>query len=244
MNKREFLKFGLLGVGAALFSSSVLSAAIPAGRRQVSGHPANMFEQPPLGYAFDALEPYIDARTMEIHYTKHHAAYTKNLNEQLAKLPDRHKSLMEIFDHITQYPVSVRNNGGGYFNHNLFWQIIAPGGAKEPTGELKRELENSFGSLDNFKKAFTDKAMGVFGSGWAWLIKTPSGLKITATANQDNPLMETEKDRGMPILMVDVWEHAYYLKYQNRRREYLDAFWQVVNWDQVMQFYRLERFVL
>ncbi|MGC8802542.1 MAG: superoxide dismutase [Bacteroidales bacterium] len=238
MNKREFLKSGLLGIGAALLSKSLLSSSTVGVATKSSILGGGLFEQPPLGYAYDALEPYIDARTMEIHYTKHHAAYTRNLNDQLAKLSTYPNSLIEIFKHISQYPVAVRNNGGGYYNHNLFWKIIAPGGSKEPSAEIKREMENAFGSVDNFKKVFTDKAMGVFGSGWAWLIKTPAGLKITTTANQDNPLMETEQERGIPILMVDVWEHAYYLKYQNRRREYLDAFWQVVNWDQVQAFYQ------
>lgn len=241
MNKREFLKSSLLGVGATLLSTSVFSSSIMSGKKGNTLQSGDLFEQPPLGYAFDALEPYIDARTMEIHYTKHHAAYTKNLNDQLAKLSSHPKSIVHIFEHITQYPVAVRNNGGGYYNHNLFWKIIAPGGSREPSAELKRALESAFGSFDNFKKVFIEKAMGVFGSGWAWLIKTPLGLKITTTANQDNPLMETETERGIPILMVDVWEHAYYLKYQNRRREYLEAFWQVINWDQVQHYFQMER---
>ncbi|MCX7986687.1 MAG: superoxide dismutase [Bacteroidales bacterium] len=243
MNKREFIKSGLLGVGATLMLPSVLASKnfLTNDKASVTG---KFFEQPPLGFAFDALEPYIDAKTMEIHYLRHHAAYTRVLNEQLSKVSVPFKSIVEIMENISQFPVSVRNNGGGYLNHNLFWKIITPGGAKLPSGELMTTIEKTFGSFDAFKSAFIEKAMSVFGSGWAWVIKTPYGLKITSTANQDNPLMDTEKERGIPVLMVDVWEHAYYLKYQNRRKEYLDAFWQVVNWDQVNSFYHLDRFVL
>jgi Fe-Mn family superoxide dismutase len=241
MNKREFLKTGILGLGAALVSRSLLASSNMQDNSVFATLKGTLFEQPPLGYTYDALEPYIDARTMEIHYTKHHAAYTKNLNDQLAKLDSKPKSLIEIFENISSYPAGIRNNGGGYFNHNLFWKVIAPGGSKSPSGILLEAINRDFGSFENFKTAFTDRAMGVFGSGWAWLIKTQSGLKITSTANQDNPLMGIAADRGIPILLVDVWEHAYYLKYQNRRKEYLEAFWQVVNWDQVQAFYQLDR---
>ncbi len=234
MNKREFLKSSILSIGAA-FIMPTFSFSIRA--QEEKKRQLIFFEQPPLGFPYDALEPFIDARTMEIHYSKHHATYTKNLNDQLSRLSHVPRSIIEIFESITKFPVSVRNNGGGYFNHNLFWKIITPGGQKEPKNELRVAIEKNFGSYEEFKKVFTDQAMSVFGSGWAWLIDTKDGLKIITTANQDNPFMETEKVKGYPILMIDVWEHAYYLKYQNRRKEYIEAFWNVVNWDQVYAFF-------
>lgn len=196
------------------------------------------FEQPPLGYAYNALEPYIDAMTMEVHYSKHHAAYTKNFNAALAEANVKEKNIEAIFAKISQYPAAVRNNGGGYYNHNLFFKIIAPGGSKSPQGQLLEAINKKFGSVDAFKEEFSRKAMSVFGSGWAWLIVTDGGeLKIITTPNQDNPLMDVVAERGRPVLLIDVWEHAYYLKYQNRRKEYVDAFWNVINWDQALQNY-------
>ncbi|HQK37323.1 MAG TPA: superoxide dismutase [Bacteroidales bacterium] len=196
------------------------------------------FEQPPLGYAYNALEPYIDAMTMEVHYSKHHAAYTKNFNTALAEANIKEKNIEAIFAKISQYPAAVRNNGGGYYNHNLFFKIIAPGGSKSPQGQLLEAINKKFGSVDAFKEEFSRKAMSVFGSGWAWLIVTDGGeLKIITTPNQDNPLMDVVAERGRPVLLIDVWEHAYYLKYQNRRKEYVDAFWNVINWDQALQNY-------
>ncbi|MGB9745396.1 MAG: superoxide dismutase [Bacteroidales bacterium] len=196
------------------------------------------FEQPPLGYAYNALEPYIDAMTMEVHYSKHHAAYTKNFNAALAEANIKEKNIEAIFAKISQYPAAVRNNGGGYYNHNLFFKIIAPGGYKSPQGQLLEAINKKFGSVDAFKEEFSRKAMSVFGSGWAWLIVTDGGeLKIITTPNQDNPLMDVVAERGRPVLLIDVWEHAYYLKYQNRRKEYVDAFWNVINWDQALQNY-------
>lgn len=198
---------------------------------------AVQFEQPPLGYAYNALEPYIDAMTMEVHYSKHHAAYTKNFNAALAEANVREKNIEAIFAHISQYPLAMRNNGGGYYNHNLFWQIIAPGGSRSPQGELLEAINRKFGSVDAFKEEFSKKAMSVFGSGWAWLIVSDGELKITSTPNQDNPLMDVVAERGRPVIMIDVWEHAYYLKYQNRRKEYVDAFWNIINWDQALKNY-------
>ena len=193
------------------------------------------FALPPLGYAYDALEPHFDARTMEIHHSKHHQAYTDNLNAALEKHPELHgKSDEELLRDIQLVPQDIRgavqNHGGGYHNHNLFWKVIAPGGAKAPSGGLAQAIDGAFGSLDALKTQVTDAGAKRFGSGWGWLSVGKSGeLKVHSTANQDSPLME-----GLtPVLGVDVWEHAYYLKYQNRRPDYLKAFWEVVNWDEV-----------
>jgi superoxide dismutase, Fe-Mn family len=194
---------------------------------------------PDLGYAHDALEPHIDARTMEIHHSKHHNAYTTKLNDALKDQPDFHEySATQLLRALTHLPESirttVRNNGGGYHNHTLFWEILKPGGASSPSGELARALDEAFGSFDDFKEKLSGAAAGQFGSGWGWLVVDPFGkLAVTSTANQDSPLI----DGGTPILGVDVWEHAYYLKYQNRRPDYLEAFWNVVNWDVVGQKY-------
>ena len=197
------------------------------------------FELPKLEYDYAALEPNIDARTMEIHHTKHHQAYVTNLNNALAGGIWESKSLEEILGNVSKLPVAVRNNGGGHFNHTMFWQIMGPKGGGNPTSELLDALNRYFGSFDKFKEQFTAAAMTRFGSGWAWLVKTGDELKITSTPNQDNPLMDLAEVKGMPILGVDVWEHAYYLKYQNRRNEYLAAFWNVVNWDNVARRMKL-----
>ncbi|HLU25968.1 MAG TPA: superoxide dismutase [Longimicrobiales bacterium] len=197
------------------------------------------FTLPELPYAYDALEPHIDARTMEIHYTKHHAAYMNNLNAALEKHPElQGKSAEELVRDIKNIPedirTAVRNHGGGYINHNLFWQIMAPGGAGQPSGELMEALNSAFGSLDAFKEAFNKAAAGHFGSGWAWLVVDgPGKVAVISTPNQDSPLMEGRT----PVLGLDVWEHAYYLKYQNRRPEYIQAFWNVINWDEVNRRY-------
>ena len=197
------------------------------------------FELPDLGYDHDALEPYIDARTMGIHHGKHHAAYTSNLNTALADHADFHShSVEDLLSDIDALPESirgaVRNNGGGYANHALFWSIMTPGGTDSPSGDLSLAIDNAFGSLDDFKSKFQATAGGQFGSGWGWLCVDDDGAACCfSTANQDSPLM-----RGMtPILGVDVWEHAYYLNYQNRRPDYLSAWWNVVNWDVVAQLY-------
>jgi superoxide dismutase, Fe-Mn family len=198
------------------------------------------FELPKLGYDYAALEPNIDARTMEIHHTKHHQAYVTNLNNALAGGAWENKSLEEILANISKLPVPVRNNGGGHYNHSFFWQVIGPNAGGTPTGDLLDALNRTFGTFDKFKELFTNAAMTRFGSGWAWLVKSGSELKIFSTPNQDNPLMDLPpgqaglaETKGVPILGVDVWEHAYYLKYQNRRNEYLAAFWNVVNWAEV-----------
>jgi len=191
------------------------------------------FKLPKLSYAYSALEPYIDARTMEIHYEKHHGGYTNNLNSAIQGTDLEGKTIEEILAGISTRPAAVRNNGGGYYNHNLYWEIMTPGGAPKPEGELFDAINNSFGSVQNFKEAFTKAALTRFGSGWAWLVKQGDSLVVSSTPNQDNPLMDVADVKGTPILGIDVWEHAYYLKYQNRRPDYVDAFWKVINWDEV-----------
>jgi|SRR5690554_4579489 len=192
---------------------------------------------PKLNYAYDALEPAIDAKTMEIHHTKHHNAYVNNLNAALEKHPDLKLSLNEMLTDLNNVPedirTAVRNNGGGHFNHTLFWDILTPGGANLPSGKLLEEINKAFGSFENFKDEFSKAAATRFGSGWAWLLKTDKGLKVTSTANQDTPLSE-----GKPILALDVWEHAYYLNYQNRRPDYINAFFSVINWDKVNDLFK------
>jgi len=191
------------------------------------------FTLPALPYAFNALEPHIDARTMEIHHGKHHNTYVTNLNNAIAGTDAEKLSIEEICKNISKYPAPVRNNGGGHYNHSLFWTILGPEGGA-PAGALLDAINAAFGSLDEFKKQFAAAAAGRFGSGWAWLIKDGSGkLAITSTPNQDNPLMDVAETKGTPILGLDVWEHAYYLNYQNRRPDYVTAFWNVVNWNEV-----------
>jgi len=196
------------------------------------------FELPALAYDYAALEPNIDARTMEIHYTKHHGAYTTNLNNALAGGEWQDRKIEEILAAISKLPVAVRNNGGGYYNHNLFWKIMAPAGGGQPSGDVGAAINTHFGSFEKFKEVFTQAAMTRFGSGWAWLIKSGNELKVTSTPNQDNPLMDIADVKGTPILGIDVWEHAYYLKYQNRRNEYVGAFWNVINWEEVTRRFR------
>lgn len=192
------------------------------------------FTLPALPYAFNALEPHIDARTMEIHHGKHHNAYVTNLNNAVAGKPEENLSIEEICATISKYPAAVRNNGGGHYNHSLFWTILAPNAGGAPTGALAGAINAAFGNFDEFKTKFAAAAAGRFGSGWAWLIKDAAGkLAITSTPNQDNPLMDVAEVKGTPILGLDVWEHAYYLNYQNRRPDYVTAFWNVVNWDEV-----------
>lgn len=198
------------------------------------------FSLPPLPYAYDALEPHIDKETMTIHHDKHHAAYVNNLNAALEGKSDlASKSVEELISNLDAVPedirTAVRNNGGGHANHTLFWEIMTPGGAKEPQGELADAIKSAFGSFDDFKKKFNDAGAKRFGSGWAWLVKTKDGkLDVVSTANQDNPLMEGHQ----PIFGNDVWEHAYYLKYQNRRPDYLAAWWNVVNFDKVAEQFK------
>lgn len=197
------------------------------------------FELPSLPYAYDALEPYIDARTMEIHHTKHHAAYINNLNTAIKGTPLENQTIEQILAQVSSLTAAVRNNGGGHYNHSLFWTVLAPAQTSSaPEGTLKTQIENTFGSFENFKKEFSNAALTQFGSGWAWLLVDPAGqLKVCNTPNQDNPLMDIAPVKGTPILGLDVWEHAYYLKYQNRRAEYIEAFWNIINWTEVARRY-------
>lgn len=192
------------------------------------------FTLPNLPYAFDALEPHIDARTMEIHHGKHHNAYVTKLNDAVAGTDAEKLSIEDICKNISKYAAGVRNNGGGHFNHTLFWTVLGPNAGGEPTGALADAIKAAFGSFDDFKKKFADAAATRFGSGWAWLIVDGSGkLAVTSTPNQDNPLMDVAEVQGTPIFGLDVWEHAYYLNYQNRRPDYIGAIWNVVNWSEV-----------
>jgi superoxide dismutase, Fe-Mn family len=200
------------------------------------------FELPKLPYAYDALEPHMDARTMEIHHTKHHQAYTTNLNNAIAGTDLEGKSIEEILKNISKHSAAVRNNGGGYYNHNLFWEIMGPTGGMEPEGEFGAAIEHAFGSFVGFQEEFAKAATTRFGSGWAWLIVKENGeLAVTSSPNQDNPLMDVAETKGTPILGLDVWEHAYYLNYQNRRPDYIHAFWNVVNWMEVEKRYHLAK---
>jgi Fe-Mn family superoxide dismutase len=191
------------------------------------------FELPKLPYAYNALEPHIDARTMEIHHTKHHQAYVTNLNNAIAGTEAEKLSLEELCKNISKYPVPVRNNGGGHFNHSLFWTILKAGGGGAPTGDVAAAINTAFGSFDAFKTQFGTAATSRFGSGWAWLSISGGKLSISSTPNQDNPLMDVAEVKGTPLLGLDVWEHAYYLHYQNRRPDYIAAFWNLINWDEV-----------
>ncbi|TAH03670.1 MAG: superoxide dismutase [Sphingobacteriales bacterium] len=196
------------------------------------------FELPALAYANNALEPHIDAMTMEIHHDKHHAAYVTNLNKALEGNAAADNTIEDICKNISQYPMPVRNNGGGHFNHSLFWSVIAPNAGGTPTGELATAIDAAFGSFDAFKTKFAEAGATRFGSGWAWLLVGADGnLAVSSTPNQDNPLMDVADVKGSPILGMDVWEHAYYLKYQNRRPDYMAAFFNVINWDAVAELY-------
>lgn len=196
------------------------------------------FQLPKLPYAYDALEPHIDARTMEIHHTKHHNGYTTNLNNAIAGTDLEGKSIEQILSGLDMNNMAVRNNGGGFYNHNLFWTVMSPNGGGTPTGELAKAIDDAFGSFDAFKETFSKAAATRFGSGWAWLCVHKGGkVEVCSTANQDNPLMPGIGCTGTPILGLDVWEHAYYLNYQNRRPDYIGAFYHVINWAEVSKRY-------
>lgn len=197
------------------------------------------FELPKLPYAFNALEPHIDAKTMEIHHGKHHNAYVTNLNAAIAGTDAEKMSIEDICKNISKYPVAVRNNGGGHYNHSLFWNIMAPNAGGVPSNEVGKAIAAEFGSFDNFKTQFADAGAKRFGSGWAWLCVKDGKLAVCSTANQDNPLMDIQDAgcKGTPILGMDVWEHAYYLNYQNRRPDYMNAFFNVINWNKVNELY-------
>ncbi len=195
------------------------------------------FTLPQLPYAYDALEPHFDALTMEIHHTKHHGAYVNNVNNAIAGTPADALSVEEICYNIKDYPAVVRNNGGGHFNHSLFWTVLSPNGGGKPSGALAQAIDDAFGSFEKFQEKFNAAAATRFGSGWAWLVVKNGKLEVGSTPNQDNPLMPDATCVGMPILGLDVWEHAYYLKFQNRRPDYITTFWNVVNWSEVEKRY-------
>lgn len=197
----------------------------------------NKLEFHNLPYAYDALEPFIDKMTMEIHHSKHHKAYYDNMMNAVKGTDMENLTLNELFANMSKYPTAVRNNGGGYFNHNLYWEVMKVNGGK-PSAKLEAAIVKAFGSMDEFKKLFTDAGKTRFGSGWAWLSVDKSGnLFVSSTANQDNPLMDVAEKHGTPILAMDVWEHAYYLKFQNKRPDYTEAFWSVINWEFVSKKY-------
>ena len=191
------------------------------------------FELPSLPYEKNALEPSIDAKTMEIHHGKHHNAYVTKLNDAIKGTEFESKSLEDLMKNVSSAPAGVRNNGGGHFNHSLFWTILSPNGGGQPSGDLAAAIDKKFGSFDKFKEEFANAAATRFGSGWAWLSVSNGELVVSSTLNQDNPVMDVAETKGTPILGLDVWEHAYYLNYQNRRPDYIAAFWNVVNWDEV-----------
>jgi len=196
------------------------------------------FELPSLPYSENALEPHIDAQTMNIHHTKHHNAYVTKLNDAIAGTDAAGKSIDEIIANISKYPTAVRNNGGGHYNHSLFWTILSPNGGGTPGGDLLSAIDKKFGSFDSFKQEFSTAAATRFGSGWAWLsVDSSGGIFVSSTPNQDSPAMDVAEQKGTPILGLDVWEHAYYLHYQNRRPDYIAAFWNVINWGEVEKRY-------
>ncbi len=240
-SRRYFLQQSIRG-GLALSAGAIFAGALEGCRTAKSpAMPAVPFkttpEQQPLPYAYSALEPVIDAQTMEIHFTKHAAAYTKNLKEAMAAEQVAPGTSMEtLLAGISKYSAKMRNNGGGHYNHELFWQCMKPGGGGEPAGRLAEAINSQFGSFAGFKKIFTESAMTRFGSGWAWLYADANKkILVASTPNQDNPLMDVAAIRGIPLLGIDVWEHAYYLKYQNRRAEYVEKWFGVINWDFVGQ---------
>lgn len=196
------------------------------------------FELAPLPYPNNALEPHFDAQTMEIHHDRHHATYVTNLNNALngnSALAD--KTIEELMVYVSKHGPAIRNNGGGHYNHTLFWKLLSPNGGGVPTGRLADDINETFGSFEKFKEEFAKAGVGRFGSGWAWLIVADGKLTITSTPNQDNPIMDVAEVKGAPILALDVWEHAYYLKYQNKRADYINAFWNVVNWEYASMLY-------
>lgn len=226
VNRRTFLgtslKAGALTIAGASWIADEALAAAPA---------PVQFTQVPLPYAYDALEPHIDKMTMDIHYNKHHTAYIKNVNDAIAAENITATTELEFMAGVSKLSAKARNNGGGVWNHNFFWKGMKPG-SSGPSGKIADAINGSFGSLDKFKEEFSKAALGRFGSGWAWLVADNGKLKIGSTPNQDNPLMDVSELKGTPVLALDVWEHAYYLKYQNKRVDYIAAWWNVVNWDE------------
>ncbi len=235
-NRRDFIKkSALLSVGALVGCKVVsTSTSVENTANTIAVPVIGGFSLSPLPYDFDALEPHIDKMTMEIHHGKHHKAYVDNLNKALVELKSTADNLDEICKNISSYNTAVRNNAGGHYNHSLFWNLMSPNGGGEPTGKILEVINSNFTSFEEFKKKFNEAGTKRFGSGWAWLVKKSDGtFEITSTPNQDNPLMDVAEVKGTPIMGIDVWEHAYYLKYQNKRADYLAAWWSVVNWGEV-----------
>jgi Fe-Mn family superoxide dismutase len=241
-SRRAFIQKSLLaGIGISLLGKNLLEAQEQKESVAVLSM-TGPYTLPALPYPYDALEPHIDRLTMEIHHDKHHQAYVTNLNKALESVKDAPNTLEEILKNVSKYPAAVRNNGGGHWNHTFFWNILRPtvsaNSANSPYGKLAEAIVSAFGSIDKFKEQFNNAGKDRFGSGWAWLVVgADKKLAITSTPNQDNPLMDVAEVKGTPVLAIDVWEHAYYLKYQNRRPEYMAAFWNVVNWDKAGELF-------
>ena len=226
--RRNFIKKG--SIVALGLSTQIIPDMLKAATSTALHEP---FELPSLPYGYDALEPHIDKMTMEIHHTKHHRAYVDNLNKAIAE-NNIHATLEELIKNVSKYSPAIRNNGGGHWNHSFFWKIMKPNGGGEPTGKIAAAINSTFGSFEEFKPKFEEAGAKRFGSGWAWLyIDTNNKLSIGSTPNQDNPLMDVSDIKGTPVLGIDVWEHAYYLHYQNKRADYLKAWWNLVNWDEI-----------
>jgi superoxide dismutase, Fe-Mn family len=245
-SRRDFIKKSALLSTGIFMGTSIINSSLAANTSvskssvfydDLLNAQEAAYSLPKLPYAYDALEPHIDKLTMEIHYSKHHQAYVTNLNKAIETLDkaivDKSKSLSSIFENMSLFPEAIRNNGGGHYNHSLFWNLMKPNGGGAPKGKLGDAINATFGSFEAFKKQFSDAAAKRFGSGWAWLVVSNGKLTITSTPNQDNPLMNisTIVSKGKPVLALDVWEHAYYLKNQNRRADYIASFWNVVNWE-------------
>jgi Fe-Mn family superoxide dismutase len=233
-----FFIFGFLGLSCAILAQSQNILKNQTNKNQKIMETTTKFQFQPLPYAYDALEPFIDKLTVEIHYSKHHRAYYDNFINAIKGTEMESMDIKDIFKNISKYPIAVRNNSGGYFNHTFYWESMKAQGGGTPTGKLSVAIDKAFGSFDEFKKQFSDAGKTRFGSGWAWLCLDGNGdLFICSTPNQDNPLMDIAEKKGTPLLTMDVWEHAYYLKYQNRRADYIEAFWNVLNWDAVSKRY-------
>lgn len=231
-NRRQFIKkitlAGLAGIALPALSNAFAENETDNLSESFAD---DFFSLPMLGYGYDALEPHIDTMTMQIHHSRHHQAYVTNLNKAM-KENNIDADLDQLIKNVSKYPMAVRNNGGGHWNHSFFWKLMKPNGGGEPSGKIAEAINNSFESFQKFQALLNDAALKRFGSGWAWLIKTPDGkLAICSTPNQDNPLMDIAEVKGTPLLGIDVWEHAYYLHYQNKRADYVNAWWNVVNWD-------------
>jgi Fe-Mn family superoxide dismutase len=222
--RRDFIKSTALAAAAIPVISNFDLLASPS---------EGAFTLPPLKYPFEALEPHIDALTMQIHHGKHHQAYVTNLNKAVTEANISTPNLAALMKDVSRYSAAIRNNGGGHFNHTMFWELMTPAGGGEPSGAVSDAINSTFGSFASFKEKFNAAATGRFGSGWAWLVAADGKLSIGSTPNQDNPLMDVAEIKGTPILGIDVWEHAYYLKYQNKRADYVGAWWNVINWAEV-----------